>query len=294
MQQQDLDRLVETIAAQVRTRLEASAACDGCQATAAECSACGRCASRRETDTRNIIHLGASRVATGLNTSGVATDLARHIDHPLLKPEATKEELRKLCEEARQHNFYSVCVNSSNVTFCRGLLANSNTKVIAVVGFPLGAMATGAKAYEAREAVREGAEEIDMVVNIGELKSHNYQIVYEDIQKVVEASRPRPVKVIIEAGGLTDEEKVIACALSKAGGARFVKTSTGFGPGGATATDVALMKRVVGPAMEVKASGGVRDTKGALELLEAGATRLGASASIAIVTNKKPTQGGNY
>ncbi len=294
MEQQELDRLVETIAAQVRARLEGSSACDGCQASASECSACGKCASRRETDTRNIIHLGASRVATGLNTSGVANDLARYIDHTLLKPEATKEELRKLCEEARNHSFYSVCVNSSNVKFCRGLLAGSNTKVIAVVGFPLGAMATGSKAFEAREAVREGAEEIDMVINVGELKSHNYQFVYEDIQKVVEASRPKPVKVIIESGGLTDEEKVISCALSKAGGARFVKTSTGFGPGGATAADVALMKRVVGPAMEVKASGGVRDTRGALEMIEAGASRLGASASVAIVTNKKSSQGGNY
>ncbi len=133
-----------------------------------------------------------------------------------------------------------------------------------------------------------------MVINTGELKSRNYQTVYEDIQKVVEASRPKPVKVIIESGGLNDEEKVVACALSKAGGAHFVKTSTGFGPGGATAADVALMKRVVGPAMEVKASGGVRDTQGALEMIQAGATRIGASASIAIVTNQKPTKAGNY
>jgi deoxyribose-phosphate aldolase len=294
MQQKELDLLVETIAAQVRARLDAASGCDGCQASASDCSACGKCASRRESDTRNIIHLGAARVATGLNTGGVANDLARYIDHTLLKPEATREELRKLCEEARRHNFYSVCVNSSNVKFCRGLLAGSNTKVIAVVGFPLGAMATGSKAYEAREAVRDGAEEIDMVINTGELKSRNYQVVYEDIQKVVEASRPKPVKVIIESGGLNDEEKVVACALSKAGGAHFVKTSTGFGPGGATAADVALMKRVVGPAMEVKASGGVRDTKGALEMIQAGATRIVASASIAIVTNQKPTKAGNY
>jgi deoxyribose-phosphate aldolase len=294
MQQNDIDRLVETIAARVREQLAAASSSSTCSADPATCAACGNCASAREADTRNIISLGAARVATGLNVGQVQPDLARYIDHTLLKHDATKEQLRKLCEEARQYSFYSVCVNSANVAFCRSLLAGSKTRVIAVVGFPLGAMTPGAKAYEAREAVREGAEEIDMVINIGELKSRNYNEVYEDIKKVVEASHPKPVKVIIESGGLNTEEKVIACALSKAGGAHFVKTSTGFGPGGATAEDVALMKRVVGPGMEVKASGGVRDTQGALEMIKAGATRIGASASIAIVTNQKPSKASNY
>jgi deoxyribose-phosphate aldolase len=281
MQQNDIDRLVETIAARVREQLAAASSSSTCSADPATCAACGNCASAREADTRNIISLGAARVATGLNVGQVQPDLARYIDHTLLKHDATKEQLRKLCEEARQYSFYSVCVNSANVAFCRSLLAGSKTRVIAVVGFPLGAMT-------------QGAEEIDMVINIGELKSRNYNEVYEDIKKVVEASHPKPVKVIIESGGLNTEEKVIACALSKAGGAHFVKTSTGFGPGGATAEDVALMKRVVGPGMEVKASGGVRDTQGALEMIKAGATRIGASASIAIVTNQKPSKASNY
>jgi len=224
----------------------------------------------------------------------VSADLCRYIDHTLLKPDATKEQLRKLCEEARQYNFYSVCVNSANVRYCRTLLTGSQTKVVAVVGFPLGAASAAAKAAEAREAIREGAEEVDMVINIGELKSRNYQAVHEDIRKVVESAGGKPVKVILETGMLTRDEKVIASALSKAGGARFVKTSTGFGPGGATAEDVALMKQVVGSDMEVKASGGVRDHDAALAMIRAGATRIGASASIAIVTNQKPGAASKY
>jgi len=294
MNKNELDSLVETIAARVRERLDTAAACALCTASAEDCTACGDCVVRREEDTRNIISLGAERVASGLNVGSVATDLGRYIDHTLLKPDATKEALRKLCEEARKYGFYSVCVNSANVKFCKSLLAGSRVKVVAVVGFPLGAASTGAKAFEAREAIRDGAEEIDMVINIGELKSKNFLVVFEDIRKVVEAAHPRPVKVILETGMLDEEEKVVACVLSKTAGARFVKTSTGFGPGGATAEDVALMKRIVGPSVEVKASGGVRDQQGALKMLQAGATRIGASASIAIVTNKKPTTSGKY
>ena len=166
------------------------------------------------------------------------------------------------------------------------LLAGCQTVPIAVVGFPLGAALTSAKAFEAREAVRQGAREIDMVINIGALKSKDYALVLEDIRAVVEASRPAPVKVILETSQLTRDEKIISSALSKAGGAAFVKTSTGFGGGGATAEDVALMRAVVGPEMGVKASGGVRNLEDAQKMLQAGADRLGASASVAIVTGK--------
>ena len=208
------------------------------------------------------------------------------IDHTLLKANATQEEIGKLCEEARKYRFASVCVNTANVRYSKAHLAGSGVMVCAVVGFPLGAMATEAKAFEAREAVRNGAQEIDMVVNIGALKSRDYAAVLEDIRKVVAASAPARLKVIIEASALTREEKIISCTLAKTAGAAFVKTSTGFGSGGATAEDVALMGAVVGPGVEVKASGGIRTTEDADRMIEAGATRIGASASVAIVLGK--------
>ena len=209
--------------------------------------------------------------------------LASMIDHTLLKADATEADVKKLCDEARTHKFATVCVNSAFVSMAARLLKGSGVKAIAVVGFPLGAGTSSAKAFEAKEAIREGAEEIDMVINIGELKSRNYSAVLEDIRAVVDASKPYPVKVILETALLDNEQKVISCALSKAAGAAFVKTSTGFGPGGATAEDVALMRKVVGPNMGVKASGGIRTTDDALRMIAAGANRIGASASIAIV-----------
>ncbi|HZR07898.1 MAG TPA: deoxyribose-phosphate aldolase [Myxococcales bacterium] len=211
-------------------------------------------------------------------------DLAPYIDHTLLKPEATRDDLVRLCEEARRYGFATVCVNPVNVALCARLLEGSSTKAIAVAGFPLGAVTTSAKVFEAREAVRAGAAEIDMVINIGQLKARNYAYVECDIREVVQAVRPRPVKVILETGALTRDEKVIGCALAKAAGAAFVKTSTGFGPGGATADDVALMRQIVGDDVGVKASGGVRTTDDARRMVAAGANRLGASASVAIVT----------
>lgn len=216
--------------------------------------------------------------------------LAQKIDHTLLKPDATKEEIQRVCEEARKYGFATVCVNSSHVGMAAQLLKGSITKAIAVVGFPLGAAATATKAFEARESVRLGAQEIDMVINIGALKSRDYTVVLDDIRQVVEASRPYGVKVILETSSLTDDEKIIGCALSKAAGAAFVKTSTGFASGGATAEDIALMRRVVGPEMGVKASGGIRTYEDAAKMLAAGASRIGASASIAIVlkTASKP------
>jgi deoxyribose-phosphate aldolase len=182
-------------------------------------------------------------------------------------------------------------VNSGNVALCARLLEGCSTKPIAVVGFPLGAATTGAKVFEARESIRAGAAEIDMVINIGQLKAKNYAYVECDIREVVQAAKPRPVKVILETGALTRDEKVIGCALAKAAGAAFVKTSTGFGPGGATAEDVALMRGIVGEDVGVKASGGVRTTDDARRMVEAGANRLGASASVAIVTGMSAVSG---
>jgi deoxyribose-phosphate aldolase len=239
---------------------------------------------------QQLIHHGADRIGhTGdspfqphMMTGDL--ELASRIDHTLLKPDATKEEIQRVCEEARKYHFATVCVNSTYVGIAAELLKGSGVKAIAVVGFPLGAAATATKAFEAREAIRAGAGEIDMVINIGALKSRDYALVLEDIRKVVEASQPYPVKVILETSNLNDDEKIIACALSKAAGAAFVKTSTGFGAGGATAEDIALMRRVVGPEMGVKASGGIRTYEDATKMIAAGASRIGASASIAIVT----------
>ena len=223
--------------------------------------------------------------------SNVSGDLASKIDHTILKPDASHEQLVKICEEAKQYGFATVCVNSANIPLVAKLLAGSSVKPIAVIGFPLGAASTSSKVFEAREAIAAGAREIDMVINIGALKSKDYKLVYEDICKVVEASRPYKVKVILETSNLTDEEKVIACVLSKTANAAFVKTSTGFGKGGATVEDIKLMRRIVGKDMEVKASGGVRTREDALKMIEAGADRIGASSSVEIVTSKSSTGG---
>jgi len=213
-----------------------------------------------------------------------ASSLAAQIDHTLLNPDATKTEVEQLCREARQFHFATVCVNSSWVSLAAELLKNSSTQVITVVGFPFGAASSASKAFEASEAIRAGAREIDMVINKGALKSKNYAYVFEDIKRVVDATHPYPVKVILETSQLTDEEKIIACALSQAAGAAFVKTSTGYASGGATVQDVQLMRKIVGPRMGVKASGGIRTYEDATKMIQAGANRIGASASVAIVT----------
>ena len=216
-----------------------------------------------------------------------AKDLAKIIDHTYLKPDGDREQIEKLCAEAREHHFASVCVNTTMVHLAAELLKDSGVNVCAVIGFPLGSATTASKVFEAQEAVRCGAVEVDMVINVGALKSKDYALVEYDIRKVVEGVPGTLVKVIIETCLLTDEEKVIACALSKAAGAHFVKTSTGFSKGGATVEDVALMRRVVGCEMGVKASGGIRDTETALAMVKAGASRLGVSASVAIVNGGK-------
>lgn len=214
-------------------------------------------------------------------------ELNKYIDHTLLKPEATKEQITKLCEEARQYDFASVCVNTCYVPLAKQLLAGSDVKVCCVVGFPLGAMDTVSKAFEAKTAVENGAQEVDMVINIGALKDKDYDYVTKDIATVVEASKPAIVKVIIEACLLTDEEKVEACKCSMNAKAEFVKTSTGFSTHGATPEDVALMKKTVGDVCKVKAAGGVRSYDDAMKMIEAGADRLGCSAGIKVMEEAK-------
>ena len=220
-----------------------------------------------------------------------AQELAGYIDHTLLKPGATKEQFTQLCEEAVQYKFKSVCVNSSWVPFVTKKLRGSSIKVCSVIGFPLGEMATRSKAFEARNAIANGAHEVDMVMNIGALKSGNLKLVEEDIRAIKRACRSTTLlKVIIETSLLTETEKILACEISKKAGADFVKTSTGFTGSGATVEDIALMRRVVGPKMGVKASGGIRDYKTAVAMIRAGATRIGAGGSVAIITGSPNTE----
>lgn len=210
-------------------------------------------------------------------------ELNKYIDHTVLKADTTKDKIVKLCDEAKQYNFASVCVNAYWVKLCAELLKGTDVNVCTVVGFPLGATSSASKAFETKQAIVDGATEIDMVVNVGEVKDGNAEAVTADIKAVVEAANGTLVKVIIETCLLTDEEKVLACNCAKAAGAQFVKTSTGFSTGGATAHDVKLMKDTVGDYLKVKASGGIRSKEDALTMIEAGADRLGCSAGIKIM-----------
>ena len=248
----------------------------------------GLCVIHNKEGVRNIVQNGAARISAGMGidaAGGVETDLARLIDHTLLKPEATKSEIEKLCAEAKKYNFASVCVNPCYVSLCAKLLHDTPVKVCTVIGFPLGATTTATKAFEAEQALRDGAKELDMVINVGMLKSGEYDYAENDIFAVVTTARRYGflTKVIIETTLLTDDEKIKACLLAKRAGADFVKTSTGFSKGGATVGDVALMRKVVGTAMGVKASGGVRTREEALAMVASGADRIGASASVKIV-----------
>jgi deoxyribose-phosphate aldolase len=232
-----------------------------------------------------VVKAGADRVASTLGIVPADRSLSHLIDHTLLRPDATHDEIAQLCYEARKHGFASVCVNPSHVKLCADLLKGSDVLTCTVVGFPLGATSTEAKTFEAQKAVRDGAKEVDMVINVGALKSRDYELVEHDIASVATAVHAGGaiLKVIVEAALLTDDEKVAASQLAKVAGADFVKTSTGFGPGGATAEDVSLMRRVVGPKIGVKASGGIRTRADVQKMVEAGATRIGASASVKIV-----------
>jgi deoxyribose-phosphate aldolase len=235
---------------------------------------------------RQVVANGADRVAFHGEAADVPLDLAQYIDHTLLAPDATAEDIDRLCAEAEQFRFASVCINPTWVKRAANDLRGTGVPVCTVIGFPLGATTTEVKAMEARKALRDGAREIDMVINVGALKSGDQELVYDDIAKVVDAAHEVGAicKVILETALLTDEEKVVASALAKRAKADFVKTSTGFGPGGATVYDVALMRETVGPEMGVKASGGVRTADDAEDMIAAGATRIGASAGVQIVS----------
>jgi deoxyribose-phosphate aldolase len=244
-----------------------------------------RCVQTCARNTRQIIAAGADRVSASDRLTKIDPTIAALIDHTILKPEATRAEVVKVCREAREYSFASVCVNPYWVPLVRAELRGSAVKVCTVVGFPLGATSTEAKVAEASAAVRAGAEEIDMVINVGALRSGDHEAVKLDIQQVVKVSHEARaiVKVILETALLDDNEKAVACTLCKLAGADFVKTSTGFSKSGATAHDVALMRRVVGPEMGVKASGGIRTLDDLRQMTAAGATRIGASASVKIV-----------
>jgi len=284
----NIDHIVDVITERVEKELSRRLG-----TTAVDCASCANKNSCDSTKVIASVDQGAARIGSTVSVEDAPCGhVAPLIDHTLLKPEATRDEIKRMCEEARKYNFASVCVNSSHVRLAAACLDGAQTMAIAVVGFPLGAATSGAKAFETKEAIRNGAQEIDMVINIGALKARDHGYVLEDIKAVVKAAGKIPVKVILETSKLNDEEKIAACALSKASGAAFVKTSTGFGGGGATPEDVALMRRMVGDEMGVKASGGVRTIDDANRVIEAGASRIGASASIEIVQCKTGSGGG--
>jgi len=276
-----IDIIVQELAATSRQDVSAGGRCS-CHAVSHDC-----CPTRL----RGVVDAGASRI--GVNAVGGAPDgIAQLIDHTLLKPDARRQDIEALCSEAAKYRFATVCVNPCWVALCSQLLAGTGVLVCSVVGFPLGATTADVKGYETRRAIFDGAREIDTVINVGALKSGDLQTVQRDIEAIVIPCRDSGVlsKVIIEAALLTDDEKVTACTLAKAAGADYVKTSTGFGPGGATAADVALMRRVVGAEMGVKAAGGVRDFEGLKAMVAAGATRVGASAGVKIVQQSSGLQ----
>ncbi len=281
-----VEKVVELVTKQVLLRLaeEERAAQTGQPMCASDCTG-GLCVQMCIDRVGAVIAAGADRVGAGLGAIPPSRGIAAKIDHTLLKPEATPDQIAQLCYEARKHGFASVCVNPTHVRLCAQLLRGSPVKVCTVVGFPLGATPPEVKAFETQQAIDDGATEIDMVINIGAVKSKDYEHAVRDVRAVVRAAHAKGaiVKVIIEAALLTDEEKIAACLISKEAGADFVKTSTGFGPGGATVADVALMRKVVGPGIGVKAAGGIRNLADAQKLIEAGATRIGASAGVKIV-----------
>jgi len=288
MDQNTVERLVEVITREVLLAIEEqdyrkAHPQDGtsCRVECAE----GLCVKTCYDSVGHVVSAGAERISSTVGSIPQNLDISRYIDHTLLKPEATAEQIAQLCYEARKYSFASVCINPSYVSLCAELLKGSSVKVCTVVGFPLGATSTDTKVFETKSAIENGATEIDMVINIGALKARDLEYVARDIRSVVEESHSRNalVKVIIETALLTDEEKVLASLLSKEAGADYVKTSTGFSSGGATIDDVALMRRVVGPEIGVKAAGGIRTREDAENMIKAGATRLGASAGVKIV-----------
>ena len=288
MEQQQLEQLVQAVTEEILGYLGGPGASSlaGLQLDDVVCPGCDQnCVEKCARKTRKVIDAGADRISAGPAVSEVAADIAGLIDHTLLKPEASRADIRKLCYEAVRFSFASVCINPWYVPLAAELVRGSPVKVCTVAGFPLGATLPQVKIYEAEEAIKLGAQEIDMVINIGALKSGQDEVVELDIRGVVEASHRGGAitKVILETALLTLEEKVRACAASKNAGADFVKTSTGFGPAGATSEDVALMRAVVGKELGVKAAGGIRSLEDLKKMVSAGATRIGASASVRIL-----------
>jgi deoxyribose-phosphate aldolase len=282
----DIEVLVEQITREVVAMLRVQQDSSVCTlAMGGTCSSCMLCVEKRPELVQQFVDAGAVRLGAAPGLVRVPAGVAQYIDHTLLKPEATADQIARLCAEAREHHFAAVCVNPCNIRQCTELLRGSGVHVCSVVGFPLGATLPEVKAYETERVIWDGATEVDMVINIGALKGGDYALVQRDIEAVVHvAQRNRALtKVIIEAALLTDDEKVKACTLAKAARADYVKTSTGFGPGGATLHDVELMRRTVGPEMGVKAAGGIRDYETAQQMITAGATRLGASAGVKIL-----------
>ena len=279
MTRDEIQRLIDLVVAELLTATARPQTRCACHSVLADC-----CPDRL----RGVLDAGATRVGVHA-IGGAPAGVASMIDHTLLKPDATRANIEELCREAAQFKFATVCVNPTWVALSARLLSGTGVGVCSVVGFPLGATTADVKGYETQRAIFDGAREIDMVINVGALKSGELRTVERDIEAVVGPCRTCGVlsKVIIEAALLTDDEKVTACTLAKAAGADYVKTSTGFGPGGATAADVALMRRVVGADMGVKAAGGVRDLEGMNAMIAAGATRVGASAGVKIVQQSR-------
>ncbi len=284
-------QLIERITSEVMRKIQLSPAQtevvpQDSSCSESNCTNCRLCVSRNPSGVQKILDGGASRVSSTIGVVNVPADVARFIDHTLLKQDAVQSQFLQLCDEALQFQFYSVCVNSYWVPLCARRLRGKGVKVCSVIGFPLGAMDSRSKGFETRTAVDNGASEIDMVINIGALKSGDFDAVEKDILSVLRACRSTTVmKVIIEACLLSDDEKILACEISKKAGADFIKTSTGFSTGGATAEDIALIRRVVGPKMGIKAAGGVRSFDDARLMIQSGATRIGASASVKIVSS---------
>ena len=289
----ELDSLVAQIGEEILARLNASGAAaavakkgEGLNLHDQVCPGCvQRCPQTCARNTKEIIAAGADRVSASERLTKIDPAIAALIDHTILKPEATRADVVKVCREAKQYSFASVCVNPYWVPLVRTELQGSSVKVCTVIGFPLGATSTEAKVAESVAALRGGAQELDMVINVGALRSGDHEAVKLDIQQVVKVAHDAGaiVKVILETALLDDNQKAVASTLSKLAGADFVKTSTGFGPSGATAHDIALMRSVVGPSMGVKASGGIRTLTDLQAMTAAGATRIGASASVKIV-----------
>lgn len=277
----EIDRIADLIALELTSRTGGGHG--ACPPGACACGS-NHCVAHCPNRLRRLVECGAERFSAGPGIAACDNVLARMIDHTLLAPSATRDDVLALCDEAAENCFASVCVNPWWVRLCAERLAETPVVVCTVIGFPLGANRTETKVYEALRAVEDGAVELDMVLNVGALKSRAYADVEADVAGVVKAAGSRAiVKVILETALLTDEEKVKACVLAQSAGAAFVKTSTGFGGGGATEADIALMRRVVGAGMGVKASGGVKDQPTAMAMIEAGATRIGASAGVRIV-----------